>query len=222
MIVVTGATGQLGRLVIAALLKTVPAANIVAAVRSPEKASDLAALGVQVRRADYSDAASLDAALQGAEKILLISSNEIGQRLTQHRAVIDAAKRANVKLLAYELTDHGYEVVTACDGLRALEVAGSERPDVILVPYPGHVDVPFIAPVARARRIPLLFDTFISLYDTIVEDRGLRRPTSAIGRATHAADTVACRLANLVLCDTPAHADYFAAASGVDRNRFRT
>ncbi len=101
MIVVTGATGQLGRLVIAALLKTVPATNIVAAVRSPEKASDLAALGVQVRRADYTDAASLDIALQGAEKVLLISSSEIGQRLAQHRIVIDAAKRANVKLLAY-------------------------------------------------------------------------------------------------------------------------
>lgn len=101
MIVVTGATGQLGRLVIAALLKTVPAANIVAAVRSPEKAADLAALGVQVRRADYADATSLDSALQGAEKVLLISSNEIGERLSQHRAVIDAARRANVKLLAY-------------------------------------------------------------------------------------------------------------------------
>ena len=62
-------------------------------------------------------------------------------------------------------------------------------------------------------RIPLLFDTFISLYDTIVEDRGLRGPSSAIGRATHAADTVACRLADLVLCDTPAHADYFAQAT---------
>ncbi|WP_034293483.1 SDR family oxidoreductase [Herbaspirillum sp. RV1423] len=101
MIVVTGATGQLGRLVIAALLKTVPAGQVVAAVRSPEKAGDLAALGVQVRRADYTDAASLDAAFQGAEKVLLISSNEIGQRLPQHRAVIDAAKRADVKLLAY-------------------------------------------------------------------------------------------------------------------------
>jgi len=101
MIVVTGATGQLGRLVIAALLKTVAAGQIVAAVRSPEKAADLAALGVQVRRADYSDAASLDAAFQGADKVLLISSNEIGQRLSQHRAVIDAAKRADVKLLAY-------------------------------------------------------------------------------------------------------------------------
>ena len=101
MIVVTGATGQLGRLVIAALLKTVPAGQIVAAVRSPEKAGDLAALGVQVRRADYTDAASLDAAFQGAKKILLISSNEIGARLAQHRAVIDAAKRAKVQLLAY-------------------------------------------------------------------------------------------------------------------------
>lgn len=101
MIVVTGATGQLGRLVIAALLKTVPAGQIVAAVRSPEKAGDLAALGVQVRRADYTDAASLDAAFQGATKVLLISSNEIGARLAQHRAVIDAAKRAKVQLLAY-------------------------------------------------------------------------------------------------------------------------
>jgi len=101
MIVVTGATGQLGRLVIAALLKTVPAGQVIAAVRSPEKAADLAALGVQVRRADYTDAASLDAAFQGAQKVLLISSNEIGQRLAQHRAVIDAAKRANVQLLAY-------------------------------------------------------------------------------------------------------------------------
>lgn len=101
MIVVTGATGQLGRLVIAALLKTVPAGQIVAAVRSPEKAADLAALGVQVRRADYTDAASLDAAFQGASKVLLISSNEIGERLAQHRAVIDAAKRASVQLLAY-------------------------------------------------------------------------------------------------------------------------
>jgi NAD(P)H dehydrogenase (quinone) len=101
MIVVTGANGQLGRLVITALLKTVPAAQIIAAVRSPEKAADLQALGVQLRRADYTDAASLDAAFQGAEKVLLISSNELGQRFAQHVAVIDAAKRAGVSLLAY-------------------------------------------------------------------------------------------------------------------------
>ncbi len=101
MIVVTGATGQLGHLTIKALLKKVPAAQIVAAVRNVEKAKDLAALGVQVRHADYTKPESWDAALKGADKVLLISSNEIGQRAKQHKAVIDAAKRAGVKLLAY-------------------------------------------------------------------------------------------------------------------------
>ena len=101
MIVITGASGQLGRLVIQSLLTKVPASRIVAAVRNPEKASDLAALGVQIRRADYTDSASLDAAFQGAEKVLLISSSEVGQRLAQHRNAIDAARRAGVSLLAY-------------------------------------------------------------------------------------------------------------------------
>jgi NAD(P)H dehydrogenase (quinone) len=106
MILVTGATGQLGRLVIQALLKSVPAAQIVAAVRSPEKASDLAALGVVVRKADYSEPATLDSAFVGIDKALLISSNELGQRSAQHQAVIDAAKRAGVKLLAYTSVLH--------------------------------------------------------------------------------------------------------------------
>ena len=101
MIVVTGATGQLGHLVIKALLKKVPASSIVAAVRNVEKARDIAALGVQVRHADYCQPASWDTALKGADKVLLISSSEIGQRAKQHRAVIDAAKKAGVKLLAY-------------------------------------------------------------------------------------------------------------------------
>jgi len=106
MIVVTGATGQLGHLVIDALLKKVPAAQIVAAVRNVEKAKDLAALGVQVRQADYNQPASWDVALKGADKVLLISSSEIGQRARQHKAVIDAAKRAGVKLLAYTSVLH--------------------------------------------------------------------------------------------------------------------
>ncbi len=106
MIVVTGATGQLGHLVIKALLKKVPASSIVAAVRNVEKAKDIAALGVQVRHADYSQPAGWDAALQGADKVLLISSSEIGQRAQQHRAVIDAAKKAGVKLLAYTSVLH--------------------------------------------------------------------------------------------------------------------
>nr|WP_315212442.1 NmrA family NAD(P)-binding protein [uncultured Duganella sp.] len=101
MIIVTGATGQLGRLVIASLLKTTPAAQIVAAVRDVAKAADLAAQGVQVRRADYNDAESLDSAFVGATKVLLISSSEVGRRVPQHRAVIDAAARANVGLFVY-------------------------------------------------------------------------------------------------------------------------
>lgn len=101
MIVITGATGQLGRLVIQNLLKTTPAAQIVAAVRSPEKAADLAALGVQVRHADYTQPASLATAFKGASKLLLISSSEVGQRLPQHKAVIEAAAQAQVQLLAY-------------------------------------------------------------------------------------------------------------------------
>ncbi len=98
MIVVTGATGQLGRLVIAALLKKLPSSEIVAAVRNSEKARDL---GVQVRIADYNQPQVWDAALRGVDKVLLISSSEVGQRARQHRSVIDAAKRAGVKLLAY-------------------------------------------------------------------------------------------------------------------------
>ena len=106
MIVITGATGQLGRLVITLLLKKVPAASLVATVRNVEKAEEIAALGVQVRQADYNQPASWNAALQGADKVLLISSSEIGQRTQQHRAVIDAAKRAGVKLLAYTSVLH--------------------------------------------------------------------------------------------------------------------
>jgi len=106
MIVITGASGQLGRLVIAQLLKTVPASQIVAAARDPEKVADLAAKGVQVRHADYAKPDTLDRAFKGAEKILLISSSEVGQRVAQHQAVIDAARRAGVKLLAYTSVLH--------------------------------------------------------------------------------------------------------------------
>lgn len=101
MIVVTGASGQLGRLVIEALLKKLPAGEIVAAVRHPEKVADLAARGVQVRQADYDQPASLASAFKGADKLLLISASEVGRRVPQHRAVIEAAKAAGVGLLAY-------------------------------------------------------------------------------------------------------------------------
>lgn len=101
MIVVTGATGQLGRLVIAELLERLPTAQIVAAVRSPERAEDLARRGVEVRRADYDRPETLAAAFAGARRLLLISSSEVGRRLPQHRAAIEAAAGAGVELLAY-------------------------------------------------------------------------------------------------------------------------
>lgn len=106
MIAVTGATGQLGRLVIASLLKKRPASEIVAAVRNPDKAADLKAAGVAVRQADYGKPETLVAALAGVDKLLLISSSELGQRAPQHRAVIDAAKKAGVKLIAYTSVLH--------------------------------------------------------------------------------------------------------------------
>lgn len=101
MILVTGATGHLGHHVIRELLKKVPANQVIAAVRNPAKAEDLRALGTIVREADYNRPETWPAALAGAEKLLLISSSEIGQRAPQHRTVIEAAKKAGVKLLAY-------------------------------------------------------------------------------------------------------------------------
>lgn len=101
MIAVTGATGQLGRLVINALLKKEPAGKIIAVVRSPEKAADLAASAVVVRKGDYNQPETLPAAFAGAEKLLIISGSEVGQREAQHRAIIEAAKAAKVGFIAY-------------------------------------------------------------------------------------------------------------------------
>ncbi|MGC4123454.1 SDR family oxidoreductase [Enterobacter sp.] len=101
MIAITGATGQLGRLVIEQLLKTVPANQIVAVVRNPAKAEALSQQGIVVRQGDYTDQAALTKALKGVEKLLLISSSEVGQRATQHQNVINAAKAAGVTFIAY-------------------------------------------------------------------------------------------------------------------------
>ncbi|AWJ85634.1 NAD(P)-dependent oxidoreductase (plasmid) [Azospirillum sp. TSH58] len=97
-IAVTGATGQLGRLVIARLKETVPASGIVALARSPAKAADL---GVEAREADYGNPDALARALAGVDTLLLISSNEIGQRAAQHRNVVNAAKAAGVGRIVY-------------------------------------------------------------------------------------------------------------------------
>jgi NAD(P)H dehydrogenase (quinone) len=101
MIVVTGASGQLGRLVIESLLKKRPAGEVIAAVRDPAKVQDLASRGVQVRLADYDRPDTLSEAFKGATRVLLISGSEVGKRVVQHQAVIDAAKGAGVGLFAY-------------------------------------------------------------------------------------------------------------------------
>jgi len=102
---VTGATGQLGRLVINALLETVPASAIVAGMRDPAKdegaANALREKGIEVRVADYTQPATLASAFVGVDRLLLISSSENGKRRAQHRNVIDAAKGAGVGLIAY-------------------------------------------------------------------------------------------------------------------------
>jgi NAD(P)H dehydrogenase (quinone) len=101
MIIVTGATGQLGRLVVAGLLARIPATEVAVAVRTPGQAVDLAERGVEVRHADYDKPETLDAAFAGAKKLLLISSNELGRRAAQHHALVGAAKNAGVEFLAY-------------------------------------------------------------------------------------------------------------------------
>ncbi|HBC6054382.1 SDR family oxidoreductase [Proteus mirabilis] len=101
MIAITGATGLLGQHVIENLLQTVPANQIVAFARDVKKGSSLSQKGVLVRQADYNDKASLITALQGVDKLLLISSSEVGKRTIQHRNVIEAAKSADVKFIAY-------------------------------------------------------------------------------------------------------------------------
>ncbi|ANN69275.1 SDR family oxidoreductase [Bordetella bronchialis] len=97
-IAITGATGQLGRLVIQRLLAVMPAADLLALVRSPDKA---ASLGVAARHADYNRPETLGPALAGVETLLLISGNEVGQRIAQHRNVVDAATAAGVKRVVY-------------------------------------------------------------------------------------------------------------------------
>lgn len=101
MIIVTGASGQLGRLVVRALLNKVPASEIAVVVRSPDKVADLAAAGVQVRQGDYDQSETLVSAFRGADKLLLISGNEVGRRVPQHRAAIEAAQQARVGQLVY-------------------------------------------------------------------------------------------------------------------------
>lgn len=106
-IVVTGATGQLGRLIVQHLLADgVPAADITATGRTIERLSDLADQGVRVVKSDYSDLDSLVAAFTGAQTLMLVSGSEVGQRAAQHRNAIEAAKTAGVQRIVYTSVLH--------------------------------------------------------------------------------------------------------------------
>lgn len=105
-LLVTGAAGQLGQAVVSHLLETykVAPANLIAATRSPEKLSALAAKGVVTRKADFDDVAGLEAAFAGVDRLLIISTDSLdtpGKRLAQHKAAIEAAKKAGVKHILY-------------------------------------------------------------------------------------------------------------------------
>jgi NAD(P)H dehydrogenase (quinone) len=101
MILVTGATGQLGAAVIKTLLEKTSATQVAALVRDESKASDLKEKGVDIRVGSYDDTASLDRAMQGIEKVLLIAGTDEENRLQQHQNVVDAAKKAGVQCIAY-------------------------------------------------------------------------------------------------------------------------
>ena len=93
------------------------------------------------------------------------------------------------------------------------------RADAVVVCYPGWFDMFVVAPLARLRRMPVIFDAFISLSDTVVEDRKLASRRSILGRATRLVDRLSLRLATRVLADTPSHADLYVELSGIAPDR---
>ena len=104
MIIVTGATGQLGHAIVEKLVDRVPANQVGASARDPDRAADLQALGVRVRHGDFEDPESLAHAFEGVTRLLIVSSNAPaygGDQLAQHRTAIDAAQAAGVGRIVY-------------------------------------------------------------------------------------------------------------------------
>lgn len=134
-IVVTGATGQLGNLVIQELLRRTLPDQVVAIARDRDKAAEIAARGVEVRIADYTEPSTLTKAFRAGDKVLLISSSELGQRVPQHAAVIAAAKQSDAALLVYTSMLGGPSATfTIAEELAATEatIIASAVPYVIL------------------------------------------------------------------------------------------
>lgn len=105
MILITGSTGQMGRVVIQQLLRRMPARQIAGLARDEGKATPLKEQGIAIRIGDYDDPASLDRAMQGVDRVLLIAGTDEHKRVQQHRNVVEAAQRAGVQCLAYTSRD---------------------------------------------------------------------------------------------------------------------
>ncbi|MET8567219.1 SDR family oxidoreductase [Streptomyces sp. NPDC004783] len=133
-IVVTGATGHLGRHVVEQLLEKVPAGEVTAVVRDRDRAAGLAARGVRLAVADYNSPETFDGLFAAGDRVLLISGNEFDKgRVGQHRVVIDAAKAAGVALLAYTSAPSSLRAALADDHRATEEVlVGSGVPYVLL------------------------------------------------------------------------------------------
>lgn len=145
MYALTGANGHLGRLVLQHLLDQIPADQIIATTRDPQKLADLAAKGVVVRRADFADPATLPAAFAGATSLLIISTDVIGQRVEQHKAAIAGAVAAGVSHIVYTsapnadpnashpiLSEHGHtEAALAASGVKWTALRNSFYSEVL-------------------------------------------------------------------------------------------
>ena len=103
----------------------------------------------------------------------------------------------------------------------AWRVLRTPKPGFFVVLYPGHLDVRLVSLIGRLRRVPTVYDHFISLEETVVGDRGLRSEKSAIARLLRRIDRGACRAASIVLADTPADTAYFATRAGIGEERMR-
>ncbi|WP_127534636.1 SDR family oxidoreductase [Paenibacillus kobensis] len=118
-VLVTGATGQLGALVVESLLKSIPASQIAVSVRDPRKAEHLSALGVDVRHGDFDQPESLEKAFAGIDRLLIISSSDVHNRIPQHKAAVQAAQAAKVGFIAYTSVSNAQD--------SALFLAGDHR-----------------------------------------------------------------------------------------------
>ncbi|GLY18775.1 NAD(P)-dependent oxidoreductase [Kineosporia sp. NBRC 101677] len=166
-IVVTAATGQLGRLALEALLrKGVPAGEIVAGGRDLSKLADLADTGIQLKVIDYDRPDTLAEAFRGADKVLFISASEPGRRIPQHKNVIDAAKAANVGLIAYTsianagtttmklASDHlATEAALMASGLPVVLLRHGWYLEVYTAQIPGYLERGSIAGAAGGGRV---------------------------------------------------------------------